>query len=81
LRKMEGRVILGEERKRERMGEEKELSREKISEVLWMLKEKKAMGVDGIPGEAWRYGDEKECGGFVMRFGRREDGRRNRRKE
>jgi len=52
LGKMEGRIILEKERReREGMGEEEELSRKEISEVLWMLKEKKAMKADGIPGE------------------------------
>jgi len=40
LGEMEGRVVLGEgRREREEIGEEKELSREEISEVLWKLKE------------------------------------------
>jgi len=50
------------------------MSREKIGRVVRQLKDGKAMGVDGIPNEVWKY-DGKEikewmwgiCGGMVWK--------------
>jgi len=42
------------------VGEEEEgISMREIKDTVSRLKEGKAMGLDGIPGEAWRYGGEE----------------------
>ncbi|XP_011685491.1 PREDICTED: uncharacterized protein LOC105448540 [Wasmannia auropunctata] len=58
LRGVESRVVKGEERT-EREVEERELGKEKISRVLGKIRDGKAMRVDGIPGEVWKYGGEE----------------------
>lgn len=45
----------GEERK----GNEEEISKDEIKEAIKKIKEGKATGIDGIPGEAWKYGGEE----------------------
>lgn len=47
------------ERGRRRIGEEEEIRKEENNEVIKSLKDGKAMGVDGIPNEVWRYGGEE----------------------
>jgi len=51
------------ERERERVVKEEEvkrsLSRKEVLEAVNKLKDGKAMGLDSIPEEAWRYGEEK----------------------
>jgi len=57
----EGRVVRGTGGS-ERRGEEedeKELNREEIKRAIGKLRERKASGIDGIPGEAWKYGREE----------------------
>jgi len=54
---VEHRVRVGEER-RGREGEEGEISGEEIKVAIKRIKERKATGVDGVPGEVWRYGGE-----------------------
>lgn len=39
-----------------RENEEEELSREEIRKALNKVKDNKAVGVDKIPGEVWKYG-------------------------
>ncbi|XP_026827634.1 golgin subfamily A member 6-like protein 22 [Ooceraea biroi] len=57
LGEVEGRVVRGMEG---RGGdEEEEISRKEVTEVLQKLKEGKAVGEDGIPNEAWKYGGRK----------------------
>jgi len=36
-----------------------ELKKEEIKRILRRVKDGKAMGVDGIPDEVWKYGGEK----------------------
>lgn len=38
--------------------EERELSRKEIRKAIAGLREAKAVGIDGIPGEIWKYGGE-----------------------
>lgn len=60
------------------MGEEK-LGLEEIKKAIKEIKIGKAMGVDEIPGEVWKYG-EKEVEKWVWRFRNRVwegDGRRD----
>lgn len=52
------RVVWGERGVR-REGEEEELDKGEVERVIGRLKEGKAMGVDGIPNEVWRYGGEE----------------------
>ncbi|XP_067212233.1 golgin subfamily A member 6-like protein 6 [Linepithema humile] len=56
----EGKVVKGGERKKGEEGEEEEkISRKEIKEAIKKLRNGKAMGVDGIPGKAWKYGEEE----------------------
>jgi len=54
---LEHRVKEGEGRRREE--EEEEISREEIKEAIMKLREGKAAGIDGMPGEVWIYGGEE----------------------
>lgn len=54
---VEYRVVGG--KKSGRKAEEEEIRMEEITEAMRRMKEGKAVGGDGIPGEAWRYGGEK----------------------
>jgi len=85
---VEGKVVLeggsgkGEGKNRE-VDEEEGISRREIKESVSRLKEGKAMGLDGIPGETWRYGGEEEENGFesfATRCGGDRDSQRGRRK-
>jgi len=55
---VKGRVVQGPER-RGRREVETELEKEEIKGILKRMREGKAMGVDGIPGEVWKYESEK----------------------
>lgn len=44
-----------EENREEKKGHEEEISKEEVKEVFKRIKKGKA-GIDGIPGEAWKYG-------------------------
>ncbi|XP_077280504.1 uncharacterized protein LOC143907534 [Temnothorax americanus] len=52
-----GRVVMGT-RRRERREEEEEIRREEVWEVVKKLRERKALGSDGIPNEVWKFGRE-----------------------
>lgn len=59
-------------REREREGDreedrEEKLSREEIRDVMNKIKEGKAAGIDGIPGEVWKHGGE-EIEEWVWRY-------------
>lgn len=54
---MENRVIRGKGEKKRRGEEEIEL--EEIRNVIRKLKTGKAIGRDGIPNEAWKFGGEE----------------------
>jgi len=41
------------------VGEEKEISKEEIRLVIRKMKDGKAAGLDGLPGEVWKYGGEE----------------------
>lgn len=55
---VEGRVLMGEERLGRTM-EERDIEKEEIWNVMRKVKDKKAMGRDGIPNEVWKYGGEE----------------------
>ncbi|XP_067207866.1 golgin subfamily A member 6-like protein 22 [Linepithema humile] len=60
LKGAERKVVKGNgRRKKEEGDEEEEISREEIKETIKRLRNGKAMGADGIPGEAWKYGGEE----------------------
>lgn len=59
----------GEERK----GHEEEISKEEVKVAFKKIKEGKATGIDGIPGEAWKYGGRRQWSEF--RFSATEYGR------
>lgn len=62
------------------MVEEKEISREEIREVVRKMKDGKAVGIDEVPGEIWKYGGEEMeewIGGFATRYGKGEVGRKD----
>jgi len=54
---VEGRVVWGRERSRSE--EERELELVKVRKVIRRLRDGKAMGVDEVPNEMWRYGGEE----------------------
>ncbi|KAL0100533.1 hypothetical protein PUN28_019683 [Cardiocondyla obscurior] len=59
---MEGvdyRVVKRRREEKEEM-EGEELSKEEVKKTLKKIKEEKAVGGDGIPGEVWKYGRKKE---------------------
>jgi len=55
---IEGKVVRGG-MEREEEQEEKELEWEEVTKVIERLKDKKAIGMDGIPSEMWKYGGEE----------------------
>lgn len=59
------------EKKEKGKGKEEEgISKEKIGRVLDGLREGKAAGIDGIPGEVWRFGGRGYgIGGFAIGSG------------
>ncbi|XP_020298973.1 uncharacterized protein LOC109863175 [Pseudomyrmex gracilis] len=57
LGEVEGRVVRGAEGRIE-MGEEKEIGGEEIKRAIKKVREGKACGIDGIPGEVWKYGGD-----------------------
>jgi len=54
---VERRVVQGEDR-REGREKEEDLRIEEIRGILRKVKDGKALGVDGVPGEVWKYGGE-----------------------
>ncbi|XP_024876545.1 vicilin-like seed storage protein At2g18540 [Temnothorax curvispinosus] len=66
---VEGRVKMGEDEGREgkEREEEEEISIEEMRRAIRKLKDGKAMGRDGIPGEAWKYGG-KELETWAWRY-------------
>lgn len=89
--------LLGEEEERisrEKVGEEEvervgvrreqDISKEEIKEALRRMRIGKASGIDEIPNELWKFGDEKLEGWiveFCKEYGEEKDGQRNERKE
>jgi len=60
IRGAERKVVKGNgRRKKEERNEEEEISKKEIKETIKRLRNGKAMGADGIPGEAWKYGGEE----------------------
>lgn len=59
---VEGKVVkVRERRKREKGGEEEEISRKEIRKAIKRLKDRKEIGMDKMPSKAWRYeGEEME---------------------
>lgn len=53
---VENKVRKGEGK--DRRYKEKEISVEEVREAINKLKDEKAAGIDGIPGEVWKYGGE-----------------------
>lgn len=57
LGRVEDRVVRGMRGQDRRLGrEEKDLEWEEVKKAIRKIKEGKAMGKDGVPGEAWKYG-------------------------
>lgn len=56
LGEMEGRVVRGRERRGGEKEEVEEIKREKIKDVIKVIKEGKATEIDEVPGEVWKYG-------------------------
>jgi hypothetical protein len=54
---VEHRVREGDGKRGE--GEEEEISREEIREAINKIKDGKAAGANGVPGEVWKYGGER----------------------
>lgn len=50
---------MGERRGRGAGGEEEDISREEVRRVIGRVKKRKAMGIDGLPNEVWKYGGER----------------------
>jgi len=64
--------------------EERDISKEEIRLIISKIKEGKAAGLDGLPGEIWKYGGEEMVewhGVFVTKFGKGRGGRRDGKKE
>lgn len=53
------RVVKGIERDNREGGGEEGIGRGKILGAIKRMKDGKAAGIDGIPGEVWRYGGEE----------------------
>lgn len=47
------------ERKKKGEREEEDISREEMKRITEKLKERKSMGMDGVPNEVWKYREEK----------------------
>lgn len=64
---------------------EEDISMEEVRRMTRKLKERKAMEIDGLPNEVWKYGGEgmvkSGYGGYVGEFGKGRDGRMNGRRE
>lgn len=56
LEGVEDRVVRG---RNMRDGDEEEISRKEIKEVIGKLKDGKTTGLDRIPNKMWRYGGEE----------------------
>lgn len=52
--------VVGKEGSKRVTRKEEGISREEIKEVIRSIKDGKAMGLDGIPGEVWEYGGREE---------------------
>lgn len=72
-----------EEVERIGVGREQDISKEEIKEALRRMRIGKASGIDEIPNELWKGGEELE--GWIVEFckeyGEEKDGQRNERKE
>jgi len=47
--------MIWKDKKRERRGKKRDLEKEEVRRVLEGLKDGKALGVDGVPNEMWKY--------------------------
>lgn len=56
---MEWRVIKGNRKRGREEEREMELTKEEVKKVIVKLKDKKAVEVDGIPAEVWKYGGQE----------------------
>lgn len=75
---VENRVIRGKGRTRESQ-EEADLEEEEVRRMIEAMKDGKAMEIDGIPNEAWKYGEEmkKWAGACAIGFGRGKTSQKN----
>lgn len=55
LRGVEHKVVRGGRRKRKRKNVEKHIAREEIRRAIGKPKDAKAVGINGIPSEVWKY--------------------------
>jgi len=75
---MEGKIV-----RRKGGSERKEMSREEVRKMIRKLKDRKAITMDKVPKEVWKYGRRwgRGYGEYVMKCGKVEDGRRNGKRE
>lgn len=64
---------------------EEGIGREEFKRAMGRLRNGKAAGIDGIPGEAWKYEGGKDWksghGNFVIEYGKERDGQRRERED
>lgn len=56
---VEGKVVKGYRDRREEEDREESIGREEFRRAMGMLRNGKVVGIDEIPGEAWKYGGER----------------------
>jgi len=67
---IEGKVVKGTGGEGREGKEEKRISREEVRRAIRKIKEGKACGIDGIPGEVWKFGGN-EIENWVWEFSNR----------
>lgn len=82
---VKGKVVRGYRDRREEGNGEEGIGREEFKRAMGRLRNEKAAGIDGIPGEAWKYerGEDWKSGhgNFVIEYGKERDGQRRERED